>query len=139
MMLANTRWVVDSFLAELSSLRLRDIAPAMHVVERRLLLADMVLAEVGEDDLECLAIRAMAECLVSLCWTPTDLEVIGDYLAARQAYLEVLMPYDCGSRRYLAAAVSAAGIAALGAAVQPPKPPPAGFRRFCLDVGVLQS
>jgi hypothetical protein len=86
----HTREVVRAFLNELSTLRLKDTEPAMHVVERRLLLADMVLSEVGEDDLECLAIRAMADCLINLCWTPTDLDVVGDYLAARQAYLEVL-------------------------------------------------
>lgn len=90
-MTPHTRDLVRAFLAELSSLRLADTAPPMHVVERRLLLADMVLTEVGEDDLECLAVRALADAVTNLCWTPMAPEVVDDYLSARRAYLEVLV------------------------------------------------
>lgn len=86
----HTRELVRAFLDELSAWRLKDTAPAMHVVERRLLLADMVLDEVGRDDLECLAVRALADAAVNLCWTPMDPDTVEDYLSARRAYVEVL-------------------------------------------------
>ncbi|WP_137147543.1 hypothetical protein [Mycolicibacterium sp. CR10] len=89
-MTPHTRDLVQSFLDELSGLRLKDTAPPMHVVERRLLLAGMVLEEVGRDDLECLAVRALAEATTNLCWTPMDPDTVQDYVSARQAYLEVV-------------------------------------------------
>lgn len=86
----HTRELVCAFLDELSSWALKDTAPPMHVVERRLLLAEMVLTEVGQDDLECLALRALADATVNLCWTPMDPVIVSDYVSARQAYLEVV-------------------------------------------------
>lgn len=89
-MTPHTRDLVRAFLDELSGLSLKDTAPPMHVVERRLLLAGMVLDEVGRDDLECLAMRALADATTNLCWTPMDPDTVEDYVSARRTYLEIL-------------------------------------------------
>ena len=90
MITASTRLVVQAFLDELNHWRLRDFTPALWVVHRRLVMAQMIQAEVGDDDLEALALQALAEAVIDLCWSPQDLPTLERYVAARQAHLDVL-------------------------------------------------
>lgn len=84
------RWIADAFLAELSTVKLNE-QPPMHVIDKRLLLAGMVLTEVPGDDPEEVALRAQAETLRDLYRDPTDpVGVVNRYIAAQRAYLDLL-------------------------------------------------
>jgi hypothetical protein len=83
------RWIADSFEAELAAIKFSQPQP-MWVADRRLALADMILTELPGDDLEELAIRAEAEAVWALCFSPTDRGVIERYLSTRRAHLELL-------------------------------------------------
>jgi hypothetical protein len=83
-------WTVQHFLAELQKVDLRDTNPSRHELDRRLRLAEMVLTEVGNTDLECLAVRALAERTRDLCIAPASLDAIGAWVATRRAYLEAV-------------------------------------------------
>lgn len=86
--------VVAPFLKELEQVKLNQ-SVALHEVHKRVLLAEMVLAEVEGDDLQELALRSLAEALIELCWWPTDMDIVEQYLAARQAHLDVVQAgYD---------------------------------------------
>lgn len=82
------RFIVRPFLAELDAVKLKTSVP-LHVVHRRVLLAEHVLADVEGDDLEGMALRALAEAMIALCWSPRDRDIIDCYLTARRGYLEV--------------------------------------------------
>lgn len=82
-------YVVRPFLAELAVVRLNQSVP-LYVVQRRILLAEMVLADVPGDDPEEMAIRGRADALIDLCWSPRDLDVIERYLSAGQTHLDLL-------------------------------------------------
>lgn len=66
----DTEWVVNSFLDEVGKVDVRDANPPMHVLDLRLAKVDMALTEVGDDDLECLAVRALAEATRDLYLDP---------------------------------------------------------------------
>jgi hypothetical protein len=69
---ADERWIVDAFLAECDQLKFNQPDVPLSVVERRLTLANKVLREIGDVDLECLAVRAVADAVVDLCSSPKD-------------------------------------------------------------------
>jgi hypothetical protein len=84
-----TREVVRTFLEELGTVPFTEDEP-LYRIDRRLLLAAMVLAEVRDDDLEGMALRSLAEVTREQCLSPTDPEVVGRFIAARQAHLDVV-------------------------------------------------
>jgi hypothetical protein len=86
---SDQRWIADAFEAELQGLKLSE-PPAMSTADRRLALCDMILTEVGGDDPEELAIRAEAEALWGLCFSPTDRGAIERYLIARRAHVDLV-------------------------------------------------
>jgi len=69
--MSETRCVVDKFLDDLGRIDVREPDP-LHVINDRLALAAMVLTEVEEDDLEGLALLALAERTRDLCFEPTS-------------------------------------------------------------------
>jgi len=73
----DVRWIVRHFLAELEKVDLRDTNPPLHILNYRLALADMLLTEVDDTDLECIAVRALAERIRDLCLTPGSLDAMG--------------------------------------------------------------
>jgi hypothetical protein len=91
----DTRWVVNAFLADQDRIDpgKLDTTP-MHVVGYRLALIEMVLTEVEDDDLECMAIRALGDSTRDLYLTPAysqaRLDALKAWVAAKRAYLEVI-------------------------------------------------
>ncbi len=91
----DTRWVVRHFLDDQYRINVKELdATRPHIISYRLALVDMVLTEVEDDDLECMAIRAMGERTRDLYMTPNltqaRLDAINAWVAARRAYLEVV-------------------------------------------------
>jgi hypothetical protein len=69
------RDVVRAFLDELGAVPFTEDEP-LYRIGRRLLFAELVLAEVRDDDLEGVALRSLAAVARQLCLSPTDREVI---------------------------------------------------------------
>ena len=84
-----TRDVVRTFLDELGTVPFTEDEP-LYRIDRRLLLAEMVLAEVRDNDVEGMALRSLAEVAREQCLSPTDREVVGRFIAARRAHLDVV-------------------------------------------------
>src|SRR6267154_5299603 len=82
------RDVVRAFLDELGAAPFTEDA-RLYRIGRRLLLAELVLAEIRDDDLERMAIRSLAEVAREQCLSPIDREVVGLFIAARRAHLDV--------------------------------------------------
>lgn len=89
MMTQTTRDVVVAFLDSLDGVRFRADEPLPRV-ERRLILANMLLAEVGSDDLEEIALLDLAEVTRELCLSPQDIDVVTRFRNARRCHLEVV-------------------------------------------------
>lgn len=87
---SDQRWIADAFLRELKGWRVSDISPPLYLVDRRMTLAGLVLAEIGPDDLECLALRGVASAAQDLCLSPASLSAARRYVAARWAWLGIL-------------------------------------------------
>jgi hypothetical protein len=88
------QYIVEPFLSEINSIKLRESVP-LHVVCRRIALSRHVLDDCPGDDAEELALRGIADATVDLCWHPKDRPVIDRWLAARRGHLEVLQAvYD---------------------------------------------
>lgn len=93
----HTRWVVEAFLCELDGVRLNASDWPCHVVDRRTVLASMVLTEVSNDDPECFALRGLATAVIDLARQPADVDQIAQFLSARVAYRDVLRAaFDAG-------------------------------------------
>src|ERR1700682_165751 len=84
-----TRDVVRAFLDELGTVPFTEDEP-LYRIGRRQLLAEMVLAEVRDDDLEGMALRSLGEVAREQCLSPTDREVVGRFIAARRSHLDVV-------------------------------------------------
>jgi hypothetical protein len=84
-----TRDVVRTFLAELGTVPFTADEP-MYRVGRRQLLAEMVLAEVRDGDLEGMALRSLAQLTRARCLSPTDRQVVGRFITAVRAHLNVV-------------------------------------------------
>lgn len=88
------KWLISKFLDDQDAIDLSDERP--HIWEQRLALIEMVQHEVAGDDLEGLAVRAMADTTGKMCWAflDTDLDrrvaAIEAWTDSRRAYLEVL-------------------------------------------------
>jgi|SRR5258705_6679826 len=67
------RDVVRAFLDELGAVPFTEDA-RLYRIGRRLLLAELVLAEIRDDDLERMAIRSLAEVAREQCLSPIDRE-----------------------------------------------------------------
>jgi hypothetical protein len=83
----DTRWVVSHFLDKFSGLKSSDW---MYVWRERERVAEMVLIEVVDDDLECMALHAMAKAGIALCQEPGRLDLIEAFVATQRAHLEVV-------------------------------------------------
>jgi hypothetical protein len=83
------RWITDAFLTELEGIKFTEPEP-LYKSDRRLKLAEMVLTEIPGDDLEELAVCAVAEAYRDLWHSPSDRDAIEHYLEIRRAHLDVL-------------------------------------------------
>jgi hypothetical protein len=86
---ADARWIERCFQQELPAI-LHDTNPPLHVVDRRLRLIEMVIAEVGDDDLEGMAVRALADATRDYCLNPDSGPVLEAWATAIEAHLEIL-------------------------------------------------
>jgi hypothetical protein len=92
-----TRDVVRTFLAELGAVPFTADEP-LYRMGRRQLLAEMVLAEVRDVDLEGMALRSLAQEARAQCLSPTDREAVGRFIAALRAHLDVVTGAYLGRR-----------------------------------------
>ena len=84
-----TRDVVRAFLDELGAVPFTEDEP-LYGIGRRLLLAELVLAEVRDDDLEGVALRSLAAVARQQCLSPTDRGSSSVFIAARRVHLGVV-------------------------------------------------
>ena len=87
---SSDRMVVQAFLDELAGWRINDTNPTAHKTQRRMALAEVVSTEIQGDDIECLALRALAAAATDLCISPADAPTIEAFLAAKRTYLEIV-------------------------------------------------
>jgi hypothetical protein len=83
------RFVADHFLKALDGIDFREPEPD-HILDRRARLADMVLTEVDGDDIEALALRALASATLQLCMFAGDLVTAESWVQALRTYTDVV-------------------------------------------------
>jgi hypothetical protein len=112
------RDVVRAFLDELGAVPFTEDA-RLYRIGRRLLLAELVLAEIRDDDVERMAIRPLAEVARERCLSPIDREVGGRFIAARWAHVDVAKGSYLGRWRRIR---QASTVSALAGGTWPPRP-----------------
>jgi hypothetical protein len=85
----HTRDLVVEFVAEMGAVKFDAVQP-LHRVERVMCLAEMVLAEVGDDTVEEMAVRSLASAAVDVCLSPEDPDTVRQFLSVRRMHLIVV-------------------------------------------------